>query len=149
MKKIKYRTEFSNDFNSFVTVAGNGKNEIQFELKDGKPVVKVDNKTGEFITYNRWADIQKNKDTNNYKKLLEAGGDIKMFAAPTEAYVDTTQFGDSGAELLSAQAKLHEAGISVEDLKSVLSNMLVNEIKKSQVKKEPEKKQEVNNVDKK
>lgn len=117
MKKIKFRTEFSNDFGKFITKSGNGKAVPQFELNENKEVVPViDKETGEQVVHNLYVDIQKNKHANDYKHLLESGVDPIMFASKSDVVVDTTKMG-SGVDLLKAEQVAKAKGYnSFEDI---------------------------------
>lgn len=117
MKLIRFRTEFANDFNKFITECGNGKAVPQFELDENRHVVPViDKETGEQVVHNLYADIQKNKHANDYKNLLKSGVDPVMFASNSDAVIDTTQFG-SGVDLLKAEQSAKANGYnSFDDL---------------------------------
>lgn len=137
MKKIKYRTEFSNDFNKFVSKAGNGEAVPQYELNDDNVVVPKVDKNGKQVVHNLKADIQKNKKANDYIRLLNSGMDPKDINISSGVFQDTTQAG-SGVDLLNAQAKLGATGLSFDQL----MNMLVREYQKKNIKQEPKKEQE-------
>lgn len=148
MKRIKFRTEFSNDCDKFVTSAGNVHTELQYEVVDGQPVIKTDEK-GQPVYYDRYEDIQLNKDTNNYRKLLESGCDIKMFGASPGVSIDTTQFSESGADVLSAKAKLEAQNIKVEDLQPLLQRIYEKQIQEELEKRKEKVTEKVKDIDNK
>lgn len=139
MKRIKFRTEFSNDFTKFVSNSGNGEAIPQYELDENNVVVPKLDKNGKQVYHNLKADIQKNKNANDYQKLLKSGmepQDIQLGSAGV--YQDTTIAG-AGVDLLNAQARLEASGMSYDDLRKIFDTIAAK-YKKPQ---EPQKKQDV------
>lgn len=139
LKRVIAKTECTFK-NKFITKAGNGKAVPQYELKDGKVVPVINKATGEIITHNLYADIQKNAKANDYKRILEMGGDPLMFASTTDQVVDTTQMG-SGVDLLNAQRNAEAHGY--KDFNDLLAkfNAFVKQQQEQEAKKQVQQKE--------
>lgn len=143
MKKIKFRTEFSGDFTKFVSNSGNGEAVPQYELDENNVVVPKLDKNGKQVYHNLKADIQLNKNTNDYKKLLESGLDPQDITVGVGGnYIDTTQYG-SGTDLLNARARLEASGLTLDDITTIFNNILIKNKQKQEAQKQEPQKQEV------
>lgn len=142
MIKSKFRTEFSNDFNDFVSNSGNGEAIPQYELDENNVVVPKLDCDGKQVFHNLKADIQKNKNANDYQRLLKSGvepQDIKLGSAGV--YQDTTIAG-AGVDLLNAQARLEASGMSYDDLRKIFDTISAKYKQKQEPQKQEPQKQE-------
>lgn len=71
----KWLADQSVGFGEFKTNSGNGEAVPVYELKNGKLVLKMDEKTGEVFTHNLYNDIQASAHVNDYLKILNDNPD--------------------------------------------------------------------------
>lgn len=107
-KRYTYDPEF--EFSN----PGNGKAVPQFTLDENGKAVPMLDENGKQVVHSLYDDIQLNAKTNDYKKILEQGGDVTLFAGTARDDVDYTEFG-TGSDLLNTSAMLRDKGISTDD----------------------------------
>lgn len=103
---MKIRNYYDKDLrNSFKCCeSGNGKKVPQYELVDGVIKPKLD-KDGNQVFHSLYADIQKHKNVNDYKKIINQAGLENVSSAPDWKEQDLSDIG-TFSELVAANAKV-------------------------------------------
>lgn len=123
MKVVKYQSEISNHVKNYITDAGNGKAVPQTILDKNGVAVKQLDAEGNQVVHSLYDEIQLNAKTNDYRKVLESGGDIKLFAGTSDEKIDVSEFGEA-SDLLDVQAKLKANGINLSDLSKIVADLM-------------------------